>query len=81
MAATGSSQPRTDDILLCVTVLLKAGALVNAKDNNGMTPLGFAVKENRLDVAKCLIVAGANINALDKNGKNVSNFELFAARH
>ncbi|ODN06582.1 Ankyrin repeat, SAM and basic leucine zipper domain-containing protein 1, partial [Orchesella cincta] len=70
MAATGSSQLRTDDIVSCVTALMKAGSHVNAKDNNGMTPLGFAVKENRYEVANHLIDAGANLDSLDRNGRN-----------
>lgn len=73
MAATGSSQLRTEDILTCVLALVRAGSTINAKDNNGMTPLGFAVKENRCEVAKCLIEAGAKVDVLDKNGRNVSN--------
>lgn len=72
MAVAGSSQQRMGDTLLCVTLLLQAGSHINAKDSNGVTPLGYAVKENKLDVAKSLISAGANVDSSDRNGRSVS---------
>ncbi|WP_353276286.1 ankyrin repeat domain-containing protein [Wolbachia endosymbiont (group B) of Villa cingulata] len=49
--------------------LVSQGAILNAQNWNGWTPLHFAVSNNRLDMAKCLIDEGANINAKDKDGR------------
>ena len=38
---------------------------VNRFDDLGMTPLHYAVQDNRLEVVKRLIEAGANVNAHD----------------
>jgi ankyrin repeat protein len=39
---------------------------VNRFDDLGMTPLHYAVQDNRLEVVKRLIEAGANVNAHDE---------------
>ncbi len=54
-------------------VLLDAGASTKAKDNQGFTPLHWAVYEGLItpgaqDVAKLLVVRGAEINARDREG-------------
>jgi len=46
---------------------LASGADVNAKDENGETPLGHADR-NKLAVAELLIANGADVNAKDKFG-------------
>ena len=47
-----------------IVSLIKAGADVNAKDDNGMTALIWAAADNsNVEVIKTLINAGANINA------------------
>ena len=48
--------------------LIEAGADVNAKDNNGLTPLCFCAAKGHLDVARALIEAGADVNAKKDNG-------------
>lgn len=47
-------------------LLINAGAAVNAKDDEGMSPLHAAAKNGYLDVAKMLIDNGAEVNATDK---------------
>ncbi|MCA7010493.1 ankyrin repeat domain-containing protein [Wolbachia endosymbiont of Tribolium confusum] len=49
--------------------LVSQGAILNAQDRYGWTPLYFAVSSNRLDIVRYLIENGANINAKDKEGK------------
>ncbi len=48
--------------------LIKAGANVNVKDNNGNTPLHVAAGYRRVDATEALIKAGANVNVKDSNG-------------
>ena len=43
-----------------VRQLIKAGANLNSKNQNGMTPLMFSVNENNLNIVKELIKANAN---------------------
>lgn len=50
-------------------MLIDAGSYLNLKDDNGKTPLHYAVSFNDVfDVASELLLAGANINTQDKNG-------------
>ncbi|GBL81153.1 Serine/threonine-protein phosphatase 6 regulatory ankyrin repeat subunit B [Araneus ventricosus] len=48
-----------------VEVLIKNGALIDAKCKSGFTPLCFAAKKNDKEVVKMLIKNGANIYARD----------------
>ncbi len=48
---------------------INAGANVNAKDNDGVTPLMRAAIENSSVVVKMLLNAGANVNAENKWGQ------------
>ena len=62
-----------------VETLVNSGADVNARDNNGRTPLMFAAAAtaDALDVfglkslVDILIKAGADLNAVDNTGKTV----------
>lgn len=48
--------------------LIKAGANVNFKDNNGKTPLIFAAENGHKYIAQMLLSAGADINGKDNFG-------------
>ena len=49
------------------TLIEKDPALVNAKDNDGRTPLHWACRGVHLDVVKFLVEKGADVNAEDSN--------------
>ncbi|EXJ78295.1 hypothetical protein A1O3_09456 [Capronia epimyces CBS 606.96] len=51
-----------------VTVLLQAGALVAARDIQGMTALHHAALRGHLAVARLLVLAGAQVHVPDKEG-------------
>jgi len=56
------------DLVGCVDLLVKAGADVNAHDNNGSTALHGAALFGYDDVIKQLVAHNADINAKDKKG-------------
>jgi len=56
-------------------VLLELGADINAKDNDGRTPLMLAETNKHPELAHLLIAKGADVNARDNNGETA----LFAA--
>lgn len=47
---------------------LDGGADVNARDDQGATPLHFAADRGHADIAGVLIAAGADVNAADEDG-------------
>jgi len=51
-----------------VRALLNAGAPVDQADDDGITPLSWAVISNRVEMARLLIEHGADVNHVDKNG-------------
>jgi len=50
--------------------LINAGCDINAADNDGRTPLIYAVIYQQLAAVKMLLKRGANINAKDHNGES-----------
>lgn len=48
-------------------ILLDIGANINAKDNDGMTPLYIAVAKNNLEAVQFLLSQGADPNIYDNN--------------
>ena len=48
--------------------LLAAGANVNAKDQDGITPLMSAASSNRAGAIRALLAKGADVNATNKDG-------------
>ena len=55
-------------------LLLSKGAEVNAKSNNGRTPLHTAAYQNQQEVTKLLLSAGADPNIKDIEGKTAIDF-------
>ena len=51
-----------------IAALLEAGAVVNAQDKNGATPLHRAVRTRCVDAVKCLLAAGGDPAGKNKSG-------------
>ncbi len=74
MAARTSVSDETSELWhdafgVVIRMLIDAGADVDAKDNNGSTPLHKVSDSNRpVDAVRALIKAGANVNAKNKRG-------------
>jgi hypothetical protein len=49
-------------------VLISNGAKVNAKSNDGLTPLHVAVYHGKIEIINLLVSKGADIDARDNNG-------------
>jgi len=58
---------------------LDAGADVNAKDENGFTPLHYATLGGHKEIAELLIAEGADVNAKVVSGPNQGKTPLDAA--
>ena len=52
-----------------VKQFIVAGEDVNAKDNNGVSPLHYAVYYGEKEVAELLIAKGADVNAKDEDAE------------
>lgn len=61
-----------------VNKLIAAGANVNAKNNDGWTPLANAVGCSSTDITKKLIDSGADVNAKDNRGVTVLSHAVIA---
>ena len=61
-----------------VNKLIAAGANVNAKNNDGWTPLANAVGCSSTDITKKLIDSGADVNAKDNRGVTVLSHAVMA---
>lgn len=61
-----------------VNKLIAAGANINAKNNDGWTPLANAVGCSSTDITKKLIDSGADVNAKDNRGVTVLSHAVMA---
>ena len=52
-----------------IEALLSEGADVNARDNNGLTPLMVVAFLGRVDIVRLLLQKGADVNARDLQGE------------
>ncbi|XP_073971766.1 uncharacterized protein isoform X3 [Rhodnius prolixus] len=57
-----------DQLGNCFNALIEAGADINAKDINSLTPLMMAVRRGHFQLMSCLLSCGANIEAVSHNG-------------
>jgi ankyrin repeat protein len=60
-------------------LLIEAHADVNAKDNQGFTPLHFAAQEFLPEIARILVGKGADVNAQDEDGNSVLWRAIFSS--
>lgn len=68
MAASASSRENEQDLLQCVNLLLDFGAKADVCERHRMTPLMFACKEGRADIAHRLVQAKVDANKQDNKG-------------
>lgn len=59
-----------------IDLLIKAGANINTKDENGYTPLMATIGWNGVEKIKLLLAKGANINAKNNEGKTVLDIAI-----
>ncbi|XP_078258030.1 protein phosphatase 1 regulatory subunit 27-like [Rhinoraja longicauda] len=52
----------------CVKLLLKYGAEVDQRDENGWTPLHIACSDGHADIARYLLSQGARVDAVNDDG-------------
>ncbi|XP_009557291.1 protein phosphatase 1 regulatory subunit 27 [Cuculus canorus] len=57
----------------CVKLLVKYGADIHQKDENGWTPLHMACSEGYADIARYLISLGASLEATTDDGEKPSD--------
>jgi ankyrin repeat protein len=68
------------DGLKILSRLIKGGANVNARDENGQTPLMAAAKAGKLKLAEFFIKNKADLNAKDNRGKTALMYAVEAGR-
>ena len=57
-----------EEVLKKTKNLIETGANPNTANENGLTPLMYAVEKNYVDITRTLIAGGADVNAKDKVG-------------
>ena len=62
-------------------MLAKERSKVNAVDASGFTPLHYAARKNRVEIAKVLLASSADVNALGGAGKATALVRAAAAGH
>lgn len=68
---SSSSSKDNDDVIFFrkgIEFLLSEGADIDVKDNNGKTPLHFAICNGNLEIVKFLVKGGADFNIAYENG-------------
>jgi len=60
-----------------VSELISKGADVNAKDEDGMTPLHWAASQGHKDIAELLIAKGADVNAKTSHSARTQNVKRY----
>lgn len=68
MCACSATSSDEEGVSECVTLMIDAGANINAQDRYHLTPLMLACKEGHLAVVKTLIAQGAQVNAQNSQG-------------
>lgn len=68
---TSKTQSEQIDRKSIVSFLLEAGADINAKDNEGRSPIFYAIIGRELEVIELLINHGADLSINDNSGKSV----------
>ncbi len=63
--------------LKVITLLVQAGANINAANAEGRTPIWYAARMDSTDAIEMLIAAGANVNAADISEYNPLHFVSF----
>eukprot|EP00698_Gefionella_okellyi_P025857 TRINITY_DN9632_c0_g1_i1.p1 TRINITY_DN9632_c0_g1~~TRINITY_DN9632_c0_g1_i1.p1 ORF type:complete len:1005 (-),score=178.88 TRINITY_DN9632_c0_g1_i1:44-3058(-) len=79
VSASGSNQSPlhlccANDNVTLVSVLLSHGAIVNAVDDEQVTPLMIAVQKELPNIVEILIANGANVNMQDRQGASALHY-------
>lgn len=62
-----------------IQYLIEKSVNINAKNNNGLTPLHHAVRKSNLEIIKYLITKGAKVNEQDNNGYTPFHWAVLAS--
>ena len=61
-------------VLALVKLLLNNHAILEVRDNDGLTPLLYSVKYNEYDIFRYLVKIGANVDAVDNAGNGIQSY-------